>query len=86
MKHVQVLYFFGNMKHEYITVNIIAVVCLQDNIPGELVELLQDSSNPFVASLFGDTELEQPGKKKKTVLAKFKVCGTQTYDPLYGSI
>ncbi len=35
--------------------------------------MLKGSNNSFVASLFEGFELDLPGKKKKTVLAKFKV-------------
>ena len=45
----------------------------QDNVPPELIDLLQHSRNGFISSLFSDYELEQAGKKKKTVLSKFKV-------------
>ena len=43
-------------------------------MPPELIDLLQHSRNEFISSLFSDFELEQAvGKKKKTVLSKFKV-------------
>ena len=48
----------------------------QDNVPPELVEVLQNSHNSFVVSLLTDVTPEQPGKKKKTVLSKFKVSTT----------
>ena len=56
-------------------VNNLFCILFQDNIPAELLDLLQKSTNPFLAALFegSETEAEQPGRKKKTVLAKFKV-------------
>ncbi|KAK3587120.1 hypothetical protein CHS0354_006760 [Potamilus streckersoni] len=47
----------------------------KDNIPVELVAMLQNSTNPFVSGLFKDYQTEDNSgmtKKKKTVLAKFK--------------
>ncbi|XP_013379051.1 unconventional myosin-XIX-like [Lingula anatina] len=44
----------------------------KDNVPAELVDMLKNSDNDFIASLFADFETDQPGRKKKTVLAKFK--------------
>ena len=47
--------------------------CCQDNVPYELTELLRQSSNEFIGQLFAEETTEAPGRKKKTVLAKFKV-------------
>ncbi|KAI0230682.1 Unconventional myosin-XIX [Lamellibrachia satsuma] len=44
----------------------------KDNVPCELMELLRQSSNEFIGQLFADETSEPPGRKKKTVLAKFK--------------
>ena len=46
----------------------------KDNIPAELLALLQGSSNQFVSGLFDDFQVEDTkGRKRKTVLSKFKV-------------
>ena len=42
-------------------------------MPFELTELLRQSSNEFIGQLFAEETAEPPGRKKKTVLAKFKV-------------
>ena len=46
---------------------------MQDNVPPEFLDQLQSSSNSFVVELFKSFKTDAPGKKKKTVLAKFKV-------------
>ena len=47
----------------------------KDNIPQELMAMLQGSSNLFVSGLFEDFQVEDAkGRKRKTVLSKFKVC------------
>ncbi|KAK6190824.1 hypothetical protein SNE40_002603 [Patella caerulea] len=47
----------------------------KDNIPVELISLLKSSNNSFIQALFSTYQtVESPGKKKKTVLAKFKSC------------
>ncbi|XP_050410532.2 unconventional myosin-XIX [Patella vulgata] len=47
----------------------------KDNIPVELINLLKSSNNSFIQALFSTYQTtESPGKKKKTVLAKFKSC------------
>ena len=46
----------------------------KDNIPAELLAILQGSSNQFVSGLFEDFQVEDTkGRKRKTVLSKFKV-------------
>ncbi|CAH1800967.1 unnamed protein product, partial [Owenia fusiformis] len=47
----------------------------KDNVPLELLGLLQSSHDSMVEELFRESKSEslQPGKKKKTVLSKFKV-------------
>ncbi|XP_067650513.1 unconventional myosin-XIX-like isoform X2 [Haliotis asinina] len=46
----------------------------KDNIPMELVRLLQQSSNSFLSHLFEEFHtVEMSGRKRKTVLTKFKV-------------
>ncbi|PVD32922.1 hypothetical protein C0Q70_08369 [Pomacea canaliculata] len=45
----------------------------KDDIPEDLVRLLSVSENPFVQELFANlVNTDSPGKKKKTVLIKFK--------------
>ncbi len=63
------------MSHTHTHTHTQASLSLQDNIPAELVELLERSANHFVSSLFVSrgNDAEPPGKKKKTVLSKFKV-------------
>lgn len=54
----------------------------RDNVPVELLGLLKSSTNPFIVELFSDYQTEDaPGKKKKTVLSKFKV-SVQHYNML----
>ena len=46
----------------------------KDNVPHELIAMLQGSSNLFVSGLFEDLQVEDTkGRKRKTVLSKFKV-------------
>ena len=46
----------------------------KDNIPQELIGMLQGSRNTFVSGLFEDFQVEDTmGWRRKTVLGKFKV-------------
>ena len=46
----------------------------KDNIPQELIGMLQGSSNSFISGLFNDFQAEDTmGRRRKTVLSKFKV-------------
>ncbi|KAH3877396.1 hypothetical protein DPMN_001261 [Dreissena polymorpha] len=45
----------------------------RDSIPPEIVSMLANSSNQFISSLFSEMDIEEgTGKRRKTVLGKFK--------------